>query len=162
MKNDSIFDVCLQTNELNKYKIINNLCGNEKKNYITSTLISYYDRDDVLVYNNINEFDLICPICLNILNIPKSCSINERSHSFCKKCIDKYLKNDKRCPICKKVFEYKDNNTINSLLYKLFFKCHYSNKGCNKIVNYKEYFIHLNNCVYNDIVFECQIKKFII
>ena len=60
--------------------------------------------------------------------------INCSDHSFCKECIDKYLKENNKCPICKNNFEYKINNDIINLLNKLFFKCKFKSDGCNDIL----------------------------
>ena len=110
--------------------------------------------------NNKNVEDLICPICLNILINPINCSDKKNSHSFCKKCINKYLKEKNKCPICKNFFEYKINKEINNLLYNLSFNCLFKNEGCNYIISYVRYFKHINNCKYNNMKYECQIKKY--
>ena len=72
---------------------------------------SVYNNDNII---NKNE-DLICPICFYILKYPINCSDKNNSHSFCKECIDIYLKESNKCPICKNNFEYKINS--NSYLY---------------------------------------------
>ena len=42
----------------------------------------------------------------------------------------------------------------------LYFKCNFYREGCNKIINYLEYFSHLNNCKYNNNIYECQVEKY--
>ena len=49
-----------------------------------------YNPENII--NKKNTEDLICSICYNILKNPISCSDKKNSHSFCKECIDKYLK----------------------------------------------------------------------
>ena len=116
----------------------------------------FYNKENLV---NKNE-DLICPICMYVLKNTISCSDNKTSHSFCKNCIDLYLKEKNKCPICKNNFEYKVKNDIINSLEKLFFKCLFKNEGCKEIISYKEYFNHLGNCKYNNIKYECYIKKY--
>ena len=136
INNDSFSDENSQSGQFQLKNTLNqllNIYNIDKNKFINSTLINYYDPDNVIDNKN-NLFDLICPICLNILNIPKSCSLNKQSHSFCKKCIDEHLKQYNNCPICKNFFEYRDNKMIQLLLLNLKFKCHYSKEGCNAII----------------------------
>ena len=124
-------------------------------------------QDQIISYNSENligkenKKDFICPVCLEVLKNPISCSGNKNSHSFCKDCIDKYLKQNNKCPSCKLIFEYKINNDIYNELNKLFFQCEFKNEGCNAIISYSEYLNHINNCKYSNIMIcECNIKKY--
>ena len=81
--------------------------------------ILFYSRENLIDKEKNEEFK--CPICLDILKEPISCSDKKNSHSFCKECIDNCLKNNKRCPMCKLIFEYKINNYIYVSINKLFF-----------------------------------------
>ena len=56
-----------------------------------NTNFSNYNSGDLV---NRNE-DFICPICFCVLKNPISCSDKNNSHSFCKECIDIYLKEKK-------------------------------------------------------------------
>ena len=159
----------LQLNESNESNIIDNNSQDlnyflkkyniNKNEYIVPIFTNYYYSRDYVVGNN-NLYDLICPICYNILNNPKKCSLNNNSHSFCKECIDKYLEEDDKCPICKNYFEYRNNYKIQESLNKLYFKCIYFKEGCNEVVNYGEYFDHINNCKYQDLTYECRVEKY--
>ena len=135
-----------------------------KDNILTSKYIKFntlfYNRENLIDNLNVNIENLICPICYFILDNPKSCSRRNNSHSFCQKCIDLYLKNNNSCPICKDFFEYKTNHEIKNLLNKLSFKCIFSQEGCKDIISYSKYFNHIKNCEFNNLTFECQIKKF--
>ena len=136
----------------------------EINDILFNTFIKYNNK--ILLYNpeNIinkkNIEDLICPICFNILNNPISCSDKKNSHSFCKECIDTFLKENIKCPICKLTFEYKINYNLKNGLNKLYFKCRFKNEGCKEIISYSEYLNHINNCKYNDRTYECNIKKY--
>ena len=128
------------------------------KKYIKKITISVYSKENVIEKDNIE--DLICPICFNILKNPISCSNKKNSHSFCKECIDEYLKENNKCPICKLNFEYIINNELNNILNKLSFECLYKNEGCKDILSYFGYLNHINKCKYNNIKYECNIKKY--
>jgi hypothetical protein len=138
---------------LNKYNI-------NKNQFIIPVKDDYYDRNNLI--NQENIYDLICPICLNILNNPKSCCSQNTSHSFCKKCIDTYLKENNTCPICKNQFNYKTNYKVESKLINTKFKCKYNSDGCKTILNYYQYFKHINECKFKNknFQYECQIEKY--
>ena len=126
--------------------------------YIQYNYIYFFNPDNLIEKEN--KDDLICPICYFILNNPINCSDKNISHSFCKECIDKYLKEHDKCPTCKLSFEYKLNNEINNELKKLSFKCMFKKEGCNDIISYSDYLDHINNCKYNNIKYECNIMKY--
>ena len=139
---------------LNEY----NIDKNKHLNRISNT--NYYDRENI-IQKDIDISDLICPICYNILKQPRFCSSNNNSHSFCKECIDGYLKGNNKCPICKNNFENKSKNEIENELHKLEFKCLFYKEGCNKVINYLEYFNHIHTCKYNNnLIYECKIDKY--
>ena len=147
----------------------NSLTNSDNKRvmiYDYITLLEDYELNYELIQDNsvgINEDnldELICPICLNILRDPKCCSSNDNSHSFCKICIEKYMEKSKNCPSCRQNFEYKNNDKINKLLYKLNFKCIYNDKGCKEIISYLNYQNHLQNCQYRECFYECQVDKY--
>ena len=139
---------------INKYNI-------DKSEYIiSSTNFDTYNTDNVIKVDEL--YDLLCPICLNILKDPISCSSNKNSHSFCKKCIDKYLKQYNNCPTCKGNFGYIENKEIEQKLSKLLFKCVFYEEGCKTLITYLNYFKHINECKYRtkDILYECQVEKY--
>ena len=92
--------------------LISSLNENESdfKKYVKLNKISFINFDNLIEKEKYE--DLICPICLCVLNNPISCSDNKNSHSFCKECIDKYLKGKNKCPTCKSIFKYKINITF--------------------------------------------------
>ena len=145
-----------QQDILNLYYLINKYNTDKKDFTLPPLYIDLYNQDNVILNSN---YDLNCPICFNIIKDPKSCSSKKNAHSFCKKCIDLYLYENDKCPICKNKFEYKDNPQLLKLLNQLTFKCVYKNEGCNKILKYSEYINHINQCNYNNILYECQVEK---
>ena len=75
----------------------------KEENCINQVL--FYDPENLI--NKENKEDLICPICFYIFKNPISCSDKKNSLTFCKECIDNYLKDNNTCPTCKLNFEYK-------------------------------------------------------
>ena len=129
------------------------------KKYIKQIYKSRYNQDKVIKKENID--DLICPICFYVLKNPISCSNNKNAHTFCKECIDQYLKENNKCPVCKINFEYKINNELIKSLNKLLFECLFKENGCKEILSYSEYLNHINICKYNNnIQYKCNIKKY--
>ena len=140
---------------LNKYKI-------EKDKYVNCiSNVYFYNRDNIVQNEHIENLEnFICPICLAILKRPKFCSSKENSHSFCKECIEKYLEKNNKCPICKNIFENKTKSVIEKQLYTFNFKCIFHKEGCPKIINYLDYFNHINECKYSNILYKCQVEKY--
>ena len=128
--------------------------------YININEITLYNIDNLIDNDKENKEDLICPICFYVFNNPNSCSDKNNSHSFCKECIDNYLKTNNKCPTCKSNFEYKIKNDLIKELNKLKFQCEFKNNGCKYILSYSEYLNHINNCKYNNMRYICNIKKY--
>ena len=124
--------------------------------YIKSCKILFYSIDNLI--DKDKSEDLICPKCFQIFINHVSCSDKINSHSFCKKCIDEFLKEKDICPICKQNFCYKIKNQIIKELNKLSFQCLFKNRGCIKIISYSDYFNHINKCEFNNEKYECQIR----
>ena len=129
-----------------------------EKYIICTNKINFYDTENLI--NIESTEDLICPICFYIFNNPESCSDKKNSHSFCKDCINNYLKNNNNCPTCKLNFEHKIKKEINEELNKLSFKCTFKKEGCKEIMPYNIYLKHVNNCKYFTGEYECNIKKY--
>ena len=154
LSHKSYLQMVKQFNDLLKKHKIN------KAEYIKPvTDILYYNPDDV-VEGNKNIDNLICPICYNILKDPISCNYTEKSHTFCKVCILKSLKINDKCPLCKQTFEFVTNKKVKELLQKLKFKCKYAEEGCQRILDYPFYFIHLDKCEFKEALYECQVEKY--
>ena len=110
-----------------------------------------------------NVEDLTCAICQGILSRPKKCSNIKNSHSFCKICLGKWLKEHNECPVCRRSFKYIKNTEIKNELSKLSFKCMFNKEGCKEIIPYDKYPNHIGSCKHNnkDIEYECNVKKYI-
>ena len=128
------------------------------KKFVKYNQILIYNPENII--NKMNKDDLICYICFYTLNNPISCSDKINSHSFCKECIDTFLKENNKCPVCKLPFGYKINNNLKNELNNLPFKCQFKNEGCDEILFYSHYLDHINNCKYNHMQYECNIKKY--
>ena len=139
-----------------------NTSSNEIKELFNKCIRPYkilsYSIDNLI--NKDKAENLICPICLQILSNPICCSYKMNSHSFCKECIDEFLKEKKYCPLCKSNFEYKVKYRLIKELNNLYFYCLFKKEGCHKILSYNEYINHINNCKYNNCKYECQVKKY--
>lgn len=61
------------------------------------------------------EEQLLCPICLDLFNLPVSTPCG---HNFCKDCIQGYWESAKRsqCPICKQKFSRRPEFKVNTLI----------------------------------------------
>ncbi len=138
--------------------ISTNIDKNILKKYIKRAEIKFYNLEDLI--DKENKEDFICPICFFILKNPKSCSDRKNCHSFCKDCIVNYLKENNKCPTCKLKFEYKVNTHLKYELNKFLFKCTFKNRGCLDIMPYQEYLNHINNCKFNNMKYECCVKKY--
>ena len=139
-----------------------NISPDEKDTYLdkyTKPCQEFFYTIDNLINKDKSE-DLICPICFQLFINPISCSDRMNSHSFCKRCIDEFLKEKDICPMCKQPFGYKIKNQIIEELNKLTFHCLFKNDGCIKIISYADYFNHINKCEFNNTQYECQIRKY--
>ena len=144
--------------EKEKAKNTNNLETEFKKYIKYIDKINYYDPNNLI--NKENVEDLLCPICSYIYNRPESCSYKANSHTFCKDCINNYLKDKNDCPICKLNFGHEIKKEIYNEMNKLQFQCTFKNEGCNEIISYNKYLNHVNNCKYIIERYECNIQKY--
>ncbi len=56
-----------------------------------------------------------CPVCLNDINEDQRCT-TDCEHEFCYDCLNKWLRINLNCPVCRKsVDNFKYNNEINRL-----------------------------------------------
>ncbi|KAL4473590.1 hypothetical protein ABPG74_022454 [Tetrahymena malaccensis] len=131
--------------------------------------------EDIINQEELKNFldDLKCPICINVIEDPKTC-INCEAN-FCAQCIQKWVSHQgqKQCPCCRDqgqerfLHPNKINNRFSIRQYeehrnqdnyvacpKIFKKilstiqitCH--NKGCDTIIKYDERLGHVKVCMY--------------
>ena len=101
---------------------------------------------------------LACPICLNIIWKPVSCT--KCQTLFCDYCITKWTNSNSKC-INRCVFQKsKAPPLVFQCLSDLNFICKYFNVGCKEKIGYDQLVKHENNCNYRDQ--ECQGCKKVI
>lgn len=49
---------------------------------------------------------VVCTICLEEIRDEDLCFLNNCTHSFCFKCIDKWSSENKNCPLCRSTYKY--------------------------------------------------------
>ncbi|CAD8094902.1 unnamed protein product [Paramecium sonneborni] len=124
----------------------------------------YYIEVEQVLSNNINPYDIKCPICLNVYLDPISC--DSCMNHFCKKCHQ--LKQSTKCPLCNRQGETrKAFPLLRQLLSQLKIKCHHYNQGCKIIIDYDAYDKHVKQCDFREEVCglidgkqQCNVVKF--
>jgi hypothetical protein len=101
-------------------------------------LFHYMPAEQVI--GEINN-DLICFICFGVSYKPiylKCCE-----HLICLDCVKQYLRQYKKCPLCKASIKFdRPSRIITRLFEKILFQC----PSCSIGVEYKNYFLHMINC----------------
>ena len=102
-----------------------------------------YINNETIVKDQIYEIfqnEVTCPLCNNIFIDTVICSNCQKA--YCQKCIEKWSKNNDKCPKnCEKA-KYQENKGKNDILTKLTFKC----KKCGEEIKYDEVKNHNNSC----------------
>jgi len=101
-------------------------------------LIYKYANLQTIIKNqsfNINEDEVICPICYNLILFP--CICNKCQFALCKQC---KIKSKNICPTCKKT-EFTNSVFHIKLLSKLSFKC----QNCNSEILFDNLINHYEN-----------------
>jgi hypothetical protein len=100
--------------------------------------------------------DFSCTICHSVFKEPielKNCG-----HSFCKSCINKWLKKKKDCPCCRKIVALKDIIPLRKEKLDgfegLIIRCHFASSGCDSHMALREMESHLKNCHFRKV--ECE------
>ena len=105
--------------------------------------------------SDIEEY--FCPLCKGVLNDPV---IDKCSHTFCKKCFEKFYNKYHKCPISKELLEdgnYTSVSLISKSIGKRQIKCKNVNKGCEWIGKISEMNNHLLNDCQKSLV-KCTFK----
>ncbi|CAD8177618.1 unnamed protein product [Paramecium octaurelia] len=114
--------------------------------------------------NNINPYDIKCPICLNVYLDPISC--DSCMNHFCKRCHQQ--KQSTKCPLCNRQVETrKAFPLLRQLLSQLKIKCHHFEQGCREITDYDSYDKHVKQCDFSEEIcglmdgkLQCNVVKF--
>lgn len=112
-------------------------------------MISNIIQDNkILESKNIKNSEFECSICLNILISPV---IINCGHTFCETCIDKWLKDNNVCPLCKNTLANKKkiiNLILKEYLYDTIVVCKNLTRGCDWNGKYFKYVEHIDLCGY--------------
>ncbi|GFQ94014.1 e3 ubiquitin-protein ligase PDZRN3-B [Trichonephila clavata] len=96
--------------------------------------------------------ELICSICRSVFCDPVQSPCN---HVFCRNCINKWLENNRNCPICRKrTTKYTVQEVvplIKNMIMKLNLHCHNMEKGCEEKFPLEACEAHLKVCVYEAV-----------
>jgi hypothetical protein len=80
--------------------------------------------------------EYMCPICIHLLWKPVECQNCQRQ--FCKRCIDKCLKEKPGiCPLCGTYQEKRCSPMFYALLCKFKIECESKHNGCNEVLLYE-------------------------
>lgn len=96
--------------------------------------------------------ELICSICRSVFCDPVQSPCN---HVFCRNCINKWLENNRNCPICRKrTTRYTVQEVvplIKNIIMKLNLHCHNTERGCEDKFPLEACEAHLKVCVYETV-----------
>ncbi|GFT31797.1 e3 ubiquitin-protein ligase PDZRN3-B [Trichonephila clavipes] len=96
--------------------------------------------------------ELICSICRSVFCDPVQSPCN---HVFCRSCINKWLENNRNCPICRKrTTRYTVQEVlplIKNMIMKLNLRCHNMERGCEEKFPLEASEAHLKVCVYETV-----------
>ncbi|CAD8178726.1 unnamed protein product [Paramecium pentaurelia] len=129
-----------------------------------NNLEDYFLEVEQVISNNVNPYDIKCPICLNVYLDPISC--DSCMNHFCRKCYQK--KQSTKCPLCNRLSETrKAFPLLRQLLSQLKMKCPHFNQGCQAIIDYDAYDKHIKQCDYSEEIcglmdgkLQCNVVKF--
>jgi len=128
--------------------------SNTNNHYQIVKIPEYCIKSELILpqYEKLSE-ELICSICLDIVNNPITCG--KCSSPFGLKCIEDWFTRDKRCP---KQCEFERSEfslLLKRLVNKFEFYCFYKTNGCNKIIEYENFNKHVNSCEFAN--YKCTI-----
>ncbi len=87
--------------------------------------------------------DLMCSICMKVLNEPQM--VNCCEQRFCKKCLTKWMTNNKTCPHCRSTdFNHILLKGLSKRISELKVYCANKTHGCKSTLKVSEYQSHLS------------------
>jgi hypothetical protein len=154
-----------QINNINKLIKINKL-KYDLKDY-DKLILNYYNYDildsiklfSLINKKNIQQNDLDCPICLNI--VKNNIFYTNCSHHFCIKCLIEWLSKNKNCPLCRQTINIQKlllHNMLNDIDEKtnlLFNKINNLMNTNKKIVVYSsnnDYYHYVITLIDNNLI----------
>jgi hypothetical protein len=87
------------------------------------------------------EYNISCPICLNVAFTFVSCG--GCHHLFCKKCIDDWKLRNPKCPNDHDFIETQVDPLAKKFINSIKIKCLNLDKGCSKIICFSDYMDHV-------------------
>ena len=91
-----------------------------------------------------------CSVCLKVLKDPVQCP-NE--HYFCRSCIQRSLRDNKTCPVCKHTLTEetltKLPRIVKEMWENLMIRCDYENHGCGELIKLEFLDRHVGSCGYS-------------
>ena len=97
---------------------------------------------------NITKFN--CSVCLKVLKDPVQCP-NE--HYFCRSCIQRSLRDNKTCPMCKHPLTEetltKLPRIVKEMWENLMIRCDNENRGCGELIKLEFLDRHVSSCGYS-------------
>ena len=121
-----------------------------------------FDKDFIQTEKVCVKNNLVCPICLELLEDPKD--LKGCQHTFCHRCISLWIGKfgfDAECPVCRHGIKsisdvVETHRFIRNALSEIEFKCSF---GCGKVVSHEKYRKHIQFCQDNPSNFiECICK----
>ncbi|CAG2112960.1 unnamed protein product [Medioppia subpectinata] len=112
-----------------------------------------YDSDRFVGLDEPYRQELLCGICAGILQEPlfTQCCLQ----TFCKECIDAWLKTSHTCPLDRKPLTIaglaQPPRLLLNVLSKLEISCDFKDKGCPEVVTLEQLPKHVSQCLYNII-----------
>jgi hypothetical protein len=121
-----------------------------KKDEFNDSIWVSENRYETIPQSSLVEL-VICPIIPHILLDPVSCPKCE-TH-FCRKCLEKSMEKDSRCPVCRQDIHISPPQKIlNNLLDRLRVHCFNFEKGCELPIKYSHQRSHREECLYQEVV----------
>ena len=114
-----------------------------------------HDKSKIVGWNASDLDEFVCGICHDVLNKPVVTQCCRQS--YCRDCIDEWLKGHYTCPNDRKPLTtnrlYEVPRLVINIINKMKIKCHFSDKGCPEVTTIGTKVDHYKICMYN----QCKI-----
>ena len=94
---------------------------------------------------------LVCPLLPHILMDPVCC--NSCEAHFCRVCLERALKNNARCPLCRQDIDQPKpaQKYLKRILENSILICGNRERGCDEKIKYNDFLNHNSNCPYEEL-----------